>query len=126
MNVFVNMTNHPSESWSKPQLEAAREYGAVIDYPFPVVEADSSPELIWEKAREIAADIKTIQPKAVLVQGEFTLTHALVQLLQEVGILCLAACSERCTISTVNEAGETIRKSVFRFVRFRSYEENEK
>lgn len=125
MGVFVNLTNHPWASWSQPQKEAALAYGDVVDFAFPSVEPDSSPEDIWNTARDIAGEILPMKPSAVLVQGEFTLTHALVHILQEAGVLALAACSERCTVSTVNEAGETIRQSVFRFVRFRSYEENE-
>ena len=35
--MFINFSNHPSEAWGKTQLNAAMEYGEVIDIPFPAV-----------------------------------------------------------------------------------------
>lgn len=33
--MFINLTNHPSDKWSKEQLEAARKYGEVVELVFP-------------------------------------------------------------------------------------------
>ena len=52
-----------------------------------------------------------------LVQGEFTLAAELVRRLQNRGIVCVAATSERM----VQEAADRSRASMFRFVRFREY-----
>ena len=35
--VFVNFTNHPSETWEEKQIEAAHQYGKIVDLPFPNV-----------------------------------------------------------------------------------------
>ena len=35
--MFINHTNHSSKYWSDEQLVAARQYGDIIDMPFPVL-----------------------------------------------------------------------------------------
>ncbi len=52
-----------------------------------------------------------------LVQGEFTLVLELVWRLQDRGVTCLAATTERQT----TDHGDGRRTSTFRFVRFRPY-----
>lgn len=61
------------------------------------------------------------KPSAVLVQGEFTYSYAIIGYLLQAKIDVLAACSERCTECFVNEQQETVKRSVYKFVRFRSY-----
>ena len=72
-------------------------------------------------AEKALGQMLPLEPSAVLVQGEFTYSYALIKLLQEAGITVLAACSERQTVTTVNAKHETVRQSVFSFVQFRSY-----
>lgn len=36
--VFINFSNHPSNIWSKKQLEETRQYGEIIDIHFPNIE----------------------------------------------------------------------------------------
>lgn len=121
MRVFINHTNHPSALWSEAQLKAAERYGRIRDIPFPAVEPEWDEAEIGRLAREQAERIVADEPAAVLVQGEFTYSYALIGLLQKAGITVLAACSRRCTESSVNEQQETVCRSVFRFVRFRRY-----
>jgi CRISPR-associated protein Csx16 len=52
-----------------------------------------------------------------MVQGEFTLAHALVRRLQQKGIVCLAATTRR----EVVEQSAGIKTTRFEFVRFREY-----
>ena len=35
--MFINFSNHPSDAWGEVQLNAAMEYGDVMDVPFPAV-----------------------------------------------------------------------------------------
>ena len=40
--VFINLSNHPSKSWSTQQLEAVEKlvpHAKIIDIPFPSVES---------------------------------------------------------------------------------------
>lgn len=116
-NVFANVSNHRKEMWDENQTQAALALAEHIeDVPFPAVPPDAD-----EKAIEALADecLSRIPPATshALVQGEFTLTVALVRRLQARGITCLAATTER----QVEEADSGRKTSVFRFNRFREY-----
>lgn len=114
--LFVNFTNHPSEKWSKEQVEAASEYGRIIDVPFPVVLPTLDEECVRVLAEECAATILSLKPNAVLCQGEFTLCYDVIGLLKAEGITVLAATSRREVVEDGN-----IRTSAFIFERFREY-----
>ena len=48
ISMFINFSNHPSRAWGKTQLNAAMEYGEVIDIPFPAVNPYSNEEEIYK------------------------------------------------------------------------------
>ena len=121
MRNFINYTNHPSANWSEAQRQAAQIYGEIMDMDFPEIEPQWDEEQVASLACQQAEEIIALKPAAGLVQGEFTFSYALISLLQQAGIRVLAACSQRCTESVINEKQETIRRSVFKFVRFRQY-----
>lgn len=121
MNEFINHTNHPSARWEAEQLRAAEAYGTVMDMPFPQIPAMWGAEEVCRLAAENARAIIARRPAAVLVQGEFTYTYALVAALAAAGIVAFSACSERHVRERVNEAGETVRESRFVFCHFRTY-----
>ena len=121
MNKFINYTNHPSINWSEAQLQAAKIYGEIIDMAFPEIDPHWDEEQMAFLACQQAEKIIAQKPVAVLVQGEFTFSYMLISLLLQADIKVLAACSQRCTESVINEKQETIRRSVFKFVRFRQY-----
>ena len=121
MNEFINHTNHPSARWEEAQRCAAEAYGVIADIPFPQIPADWDEDAVRRLAEENARVILARSPAAVLVQGEFTYTYALINLLKAAGIPVLFACSERHVSERVNEAGETVRESRFAFCRFRVY-----
>lgn len=115
--MFLNLSNHPTAQWETAQIAAALALAATIeDLPFPAVPADAGEAEIDRLADEYARRIPSGVSHA-LVQGEFTLTLALVRHLQERGVVCLAAASERRTQTTT--AGQKL--SEFAFVRFRAY-----
>ena len=120
-STFINFTNHPSSHWSEEQMEAARQYGDIVDISFPVVDPAAGPEEIALMADASVEKILQFEKPTVLVQGEFTMTFAVVTRLKTKGIRVLAACSERDTEETTSEDGIAYRKSVFRFRRFREY-----
>lgn len=121
MAILINHTNHPSNQWSSEQRAAAEEYGEIEDMPFPAVPAQANREEVQQLAEAEFSEIVARQPAAVLCQGEFTYTFAMVKLLQEAGIKVLAACSERCVEEMVDEEGISHKESRFRFVQFREY-----
>lgn len=115
-SIFINFTNHPSDSWEQKQKFAAEKYGRIKDVAFPSVKADSTEEEIAELGEQYYKEIISYHPNAVLCQGEFTLTVYVLRRLQESGIKVVAACTER----KVDVEGN-VKKSVFEFVQFREY-----
>lgn len=119
--MFVDFTNHPSSGWSLAQLEAAKGWGEIVDLPFPDVPANSTEADISRFAGEYLERILELSPDAVLVQGETSLSFAVAARLIKNGIAALCAASERVCETTIAEDGSTVRKSVFKFSRFRMY-----
>jgi hypothetical protein len=74
VSVFINFSNHPSANWSEAQLAAALQYGKIMDIPFPAVDPTASTKGVAQTAGEYLRRINELAPKAVLCQGEFTLT----------------------------------------------------
>ncbi len=119
--MLINFTNHPSDRWSREQREAALAYGEILDLPFPSVPEDWDEGRVAALAESWAARIAGLNPAAVVCQGEFTLTAAVVSLLLARGIPALAACSRRCVLEERQRDGTTVKRAVFRFARFRPY-----
>ncbi len=42
MCTFINLSNHPSATWSEEQLSAASKYGKIIDINFPNITPEMS------------------------------------------------------------------------------------
>lgn len=118
---FINFSNHPSSAWKESQVCAAQEYGEIIDMPFPTISASASEGDIATLADRYAGEIAEKNPAAVMCQGEFTFVHAMVRRLNALGIVCVAACSERRTVEYTDENGNQKKESAFEFVRFREY-----
>ncbi len=118
---FINHTNHPSNGWEEKQLEAAEAYGAVEELPFPLIDPQLEREEVHALAEENLKEILALHPVAVLCQGDFSYTYAMVSLLKEHGIPALAATSERIVEMVKGADGIPKRVSVFHFVRFREY-----
>lgn len=119
--MIVNFTNHPSSNWCDEQVKAATCWGNIIDMAFPDVPAAADDNDIALLADTYSARIRGLSPDAVLVQGEMTLSFAVVERLRRSNITVLCAASERVCKTSLAEDGSTIRRSVFKFVRFRRY-----
>lgn len=120
--MLINFSNHPSDRWSAEQSNAAlSKYGEIVDISFPNVDAYASGEEIFFLAKCFADEIEARSPDAVLCQGEFSLAFATAWLLMKKGIPVICACSERDAEEVVNADGNMMRKTVFKFVRFREY-----
>lgn len=116
-NIFINFTNHPSHLWDEKQRKASMVYGDIIDLPFPAVDACADEAKICELRDELVSTIMSYHPAAVLCQGEFTLTYAVVSKLKELEITVLSACSTRNVVEKGNK-----KEVVFDFVQYRKYE----
>ena len=124
--MFANLSNHPETQWSEEQRRAAEAIARpILDFPFPGVDPAASAEAVGELARMMAATVMMAGPAAALVEGEFTLTYAVVGLLMRAGVPCYAATSNREAIERPLDGGGIGRSSVYRFVSLRRYLEIE-
>jgi len=121
MGIFLNFSNHASANWSEQQRQAAEIYGEIEDMPFPDIRAEASEEETGRLAEKYVRQIVEKQPDAVMCQGEYTFTFAVVSMLVRRGILCVAACSRRVAVEEIREDGSAKKQSVFVFEKFREY-----
>lgn len=119
--MFINFTNHPSNNWGVIQIKESLKYGKIIDLPFPEVSVDADEKDINNLAEIYVKKIMEYKPKAVLVQGEMSLTFSIVARLLELNVLVLCACSSRCTTEYQNIDGTNHKLSEFRFEKYRAY-----
>lgn len=119
--IFVNHTNHAAANWNEEQRAAAEIFGEIVDVPFPEIPPQADESAVAELAASNLREILKLEPAAVLCQGEFNYTFALVTALKEKNIPALAATSERVMTETVLPDGSSKKVSLFRFVRFRRY-----
>ena len=80
--IFLNHTNHPSDKWSSEQIAAAEIFGEIIDLPFPAIPPEFEKEEVAKKVAENLKKILSLEPVAVLCQGEFNYTFAMVTFLR--------------------------------------------
>ena len=120
--MFINVSNHPSDKWSDQQLLAAREYGGIIDIPFPQIDPETSTGDISALAHDYMLKIEGYRDAVVMVQGEFTFSYALIKRLREKNIIVVAACTRRKAEEQVMPDGTTLKNSIFEFGGFREYE----
>ena len=121
MRVYINLSTHSSNNWSKTQLSAARAYGDITDIPFPQIDPGADSSVINELVSRYLGIILEYDTASVMLQGEFVFTYRLVKALKERGIKVLSACSERRVSEYTDENGRTQSRSEFEFVGFREY-----
>ncbi|MCR5376108.1 MAG: hypothetical protein K6E71_05100 [Lachnospiraceae bacterium] len=121
--MLINVSNHPHSKWPERQLKEARaQYGNVVDLPFPQIKMNATSEDIDRQAELFAATILAKDDHAtVMIQGEYVFTFRLVSILKCFGIVCVAAGSARQVEEYVDEQGNHVKKSVFRFEQFLCY-----
>lgn len=119
--MLINLSNHSSEKWKKEQLEAAAEFGEIVDWEFPYINPQGDEDYIKDLANKYAADIwaETLVVKNVTVHimGEMTFTFAVVSALHSMGVACIASTTERI----VTELDLNRKEVQFVFSRFRKY-----
>lgn len=121
MSVFINLSNHPAEKWDLKQMEAALEYGELVEIAFPPINPHFTDEELDQLVAAYYEKVTAYEDPVVMLQGEFVFTFRLTTLLKRAGIKVVAGCSERRAIEFVDEDGNHVRRSVFEFVKFRDY-----
>lgn len=121
--MFINLSNHQPCDWDEAMRVAVEQFDKpVISVPFPAVPKEATePEIahmaqgLVEKLRELVEFSGCSKPVYAMVQGEFTLTFAIVQALKldkRYGIVPIAACGDRDPNSSPQK---------FAFFKFRRY-----
>jgi len=121
ITMFINLSNHPNNLWSKQQMNAASKYGKIIDMIFPNISADYTEQEIDLLSNKYFDDIIRLNPSCVMCQGEFSFVYSLVSKLKKAGIKVVAACSERNVEYIKNEEEVSSKKVIFKFIKFREY-----
>lgn len=100
-------------------MKAARNYGEVVDMPFPIIEPNFTREDILHCVKVYVEMIERMKDDntVVHVMGEMTFTYNLVNALKELDITCLASTTERL----VKMMPDGKKTSEFIFVQFREY-----
>jgi hypothetical protein len=122
--MLINLSNHPSNKWSPEQLQAATQFGEIIDLPFPNISPNGDEAYIQVIVKEYMCKIDdcidkhcpAFTPVTVHIMGEMTFAFAMIDALQQKGMQCIASTTERI----VNEK-DGLKASEFRFVKFREY-----
>ena len=122
--MFINCSNHKSKDWSKEQLDAALDYGDIVDISFPEVNPASTEKDVSEMAEKLFKEIMDLSPSCVMCQGEYTLTFELVNMLINAGVKTVAACSERVVNEKTLDDGSTKKIVEYKFEKFRSYQKS--
>lgn len=119
--IFINLSNHPSDSWDENQRDAAKKYGECVDLPFPEIDPTWNEEKIEELANAYCDKVlhmaDTYDQITVHLMGELTFCFSLLKKLQHRGIRCVASCAKR----NVEEEDTGVKRSVFSFENFREY-----
>ena len=118
---MINFTNHPYDMWSESQKNAACEFGEIKEIAFPAVSPEATEEELDILANEYTEKILALNDHVVLLQGEFTLSFRVVQLLKSKGLEVLAACSKRNVKEWKDDDGKYHKEMLFEFVQFRRY-----
>ena len=120
--MFINCSNHPSNTWSDRQITASQEYGEIYDLPFPSIEPDWTADDLRSVVDEYTEKIQALRPAAVFVVGEFSFVFMLIDRLKSIGICVLCSRSRRIAVEERGSDGSITKKSIFQFECYREYE----
>lgn len=121
---FINLSNHSTTKWSDKQLNSALELANhTIDVSFPQINPSSTCEDINSQARKYFDDITSHFTTDIIIHimGEMSFIYAFVAICEANNVPCICSTTERKSIESVDENGNTIKNAVFEFVQFRPY-----
>lgn len=117
--IFINLSNHPSDTWSEKQMNEARRFGEIKDLAFPHIEPRSTPYELDFIADQTIRSILEYDPDytTIHIMGEMTMVFRLVSRLKALGFRCVASTTER-DVTYIEDSAKIAR---FSFIRFREY-----
>ena len=121
--MFINLSNHISKDWDRAQIESAGRYGEIVDIGFPDVDPSGDSDYFDRLSNEYVAKIMAfgVRNLVVMVQGEFVFTYRVVMKLKALGIKCIAAETKRNVKEDIDDNGQKVKISNFKFEQFMEY-----
>jgi len=122
--MLINLTNHPVNTWDKTQINTATTiYGSIEELKFPNIplefqlpEIEKLVEIHLTQILELLKNSKDNR-NAVHISGEFCFTYNLVKKLEKENIEAISSITTRNVVEEENG----VKKSLFRFMGFRSF-----
>ena len=120
--MLINLTNHPSSSWSISQRETTSlQFGTIRDIPFPNIPPDWNTEDVETLAKEYFEQITSItnetgEKPVIHIAGEPVFCFILINMLLDANFSCVTSTTERIVIEENN-----VKTATFMFKQFRSY-----
>ena len=102
-------------------MDKAKEFGEIIDLPFPFIEPTSTSKHIDAMVENYYLKVKEYKNPVVMLMGEFVFTFRLITKLKKDKIKVLSARSKREVQEEVQDDGSVVKKSVFQFIDFIEY-----
>jgi len=130
---FYNVSNHPSNKWSKEQRDAALKYAdEIIDITFPTIDPHASTDEVYGVAYRFYGEHfynKRYEKHTIMIMGEMLFTYAFVHLIyasqlelsSKNNLTLVHATTERIASTIIKSDGTTEKQTVFNFVQFRKY-----
>ncbi len=117
--MLINLTNHPSVSWSVEQLSAAKAYGEIKDISFPSIDPSGDEDyinLLSEEYLQLILQMNVKKNCTVHIMGEMTFSFSLIEKLKMHQIPCISSTTKRMV-----DEKENSKEVFFEFRRFRNY-----
>jgi len=124
---FINFSNHPTNKWDEKQLGKAKEFGEIVDVPFPNI----PPEFSHEDVRELISNALGAGLFYYNSEGECNVQRKNVTLhvmgemagfFEAVIFAFTSRVFDRVVVSTTNRRvveKDGVKVSIFEFVKFR-------
>ena len=134
--IFINVSNHRIDTWTKEQLEEATILGNgnIVDIPFPYVHPEMNELQIEDMAIDLIEtilnhiDVDNDRVAYIHIMGELGLTYKAVDSLfkikyeEDIGVELLVIHSTTSRdVHEFKEGNLTKKNVVFKFIQFRSY-----
>ena len=127
MKRVLVLLNHPLSEEQKADLQKGYDVSSIATLDnefkglFSQVPADAGKEEINSIAKKFIELAEKEQAQILVVQGEPTLTFAVVKMASEKGLTCLAATTKRESKEITLPDGGVKKVNIFRHIRFREY-----
>lgn len=118
-NILLNCSmNYPFSSWGSDMKNKIREYDKVGDLIIEPLDMENK-EKRQRQIESYISEIDKINPKSVILDGQFFTFFALAELLDRKGYDIYVKCSNRVTKERIDESGNSVKQSIYKFIQFR-------